>query len=170
MAMKPDKAHTLRRVIHGFTRVVYLIFGGGSLLGLTFFIVADVGLRGLFNSPIPGSYEVVMFMMITLVFSALSYTATMDGHVIVELVVSRVPKRVQRFLNGVSNLLTAGLFALIAQQNIVRAKALRLEGLTSSILHVPVYPFYLFTAFGCALLSLVLLLNVFDSLMSGGKE
>jgi TRAP-type C4-dicarboxylate transport system permease small subunit len=170
MTMNVDKDHTLRRIIHGFTRVVYLIFGGGSMLGLTFFIVADVGLRDLFNSPIPGSYEVVMFMMVILVFSALSYTATKDGHVTVDLVVAQLPKGAQRFIKVIANLLSGALFALIAQQNIVRAKALRLEALTSSILHVPVYPFYLFTAFGCALLSLVLLLNVFDSLVLGGKE
>jgi TRAP-type C4-dicarboxylate transport system permease small subunit len=104
------------------------------------------------------------------VFSALSYTATEDGHVTVDLVVSKLPKGVQRFLKLLTSLLSAGLFALIAEQNIVRAKALRLEGLISQILYIPVYPFYLFVAFGSALLSLVLVLSVLDVLLPERKE
>jgi TRAP-type C4-dicarboxylate transport system permease small subunit len=139
------------------------------MLGLVFLIVTDVGLRYLFNRPIMSTHELVMFTMAIVVFSALGYTASVDGHVRIDLVVSQLPKGTQRFFRGVTSLLSAGLFALIAQQNLVRVKTLRLEGLTSSILHVPVYPFYLFAAFGCALLSLVLLLDVLDSLMPRGE-
>ncbi len=140
------------------------------MLGLMFLIVMDVCLRYLFNRPIMSTHELVMFMMAIVVFSALSYTETVDGHVKIDLVFSRLPKRAQTVLSGVICCISSGLFALMAQQNIVRTKALRLEGLTSSILHVPVYPFYLFAAFGFALLSLVLLVNGLDSLMSRGKE
>jgi len=163
-------AHDLRRIIHGFSRVVYIIGGAGGMLGLTFVIVADVGLRYLFNRPIVSTHELVMFLMAIVVFSALSYTETVDGHVRIDLVVSRMPQRAQGALRGVTSILSLGLFALIAQQNIVRARGLWLEGLTSSILHVPVYPFYLFVAFGCALLCLVLLIDVVVSLIPRGKE
>jgi TRAP-type C4-dicarboxylate transport system permease small subunit len=167
--MKLGKDHALRRIIYGFSRAVYIICGAGGMLGLMFLIVADVGLRYLFDHPIVSSYELIMFMMVIVVFSALSYTATEDGHVTVDLVVARLPKGAQRFVKVVTTLLSGALFALIAQQNIVRAEALRVEGLISQILHIPVYPFYLFTAFGCGLLSLVLLLNVLDFLLAEKK-
>ncbi|MCK5554262.1 MAG: TRAP transporter small permease [Deltaproteobacteria bacterium] len=165
MTMTLGKVHGLRRMIHRFSRVVYIVGGAGCMLGLMFLIVTDVGLRYLFNRPIVSSHELVMFMMAIMVFSALGYTASVDGHVKIDLVVSRLPKGTQRFFRGVTSLLSGALYAAIAQQNIVRVKTLRLEGLTSSILHLPVYPFYLFAAFGCALLSLVLLLDVLDSLI-----
>jgi TRAP-type C4-dicarboxylate transport system permease small subunit len=168
--MTLGNAHDLRRIIHGFSRVVYIIGGAGGMLGLAFLIVTDVGLRYLFNRPIVSTHELVMFLMAVVVFSALSYTETLDGHVRIDLVVSRLPRRAQGALRGVTSILSLGLFALIAQQNIVRAKALRLEGLTSSTLHMPVYPFYLFAAFGCALLCLVLLIDVVVSLIPRGKE
>ncbi len=168
--MTLDNAHYLRRKIHGFSRAVYIIGGAGGMIGLTFLIVADVCLRYLFNHPIVSSNELVMFMMAIVVFSALSYTETLDGHVRIDLVISRLPRRAQGALRGVTSILSLGLFALIAQQNIVRAKALRIEGLTSPILHVPVYPFYLFVAFGCALLCLVLLVNMVASLMPEDEE
>jgi TRAP-type C4-dicarboxylate transport system permease small subunit len=163
-------AHTLRRKIHGFSRLVYTIGGAGGMIGLTFLIVADVCLRYLFNHPIVSSNELVMFMMAIVVFSALSYTETLDGHVRIDLVISSLPRRVQGALRGLTSILSLVLFALIAQQNIVRAKSLRIEGLTSPILHVPVYPFYLFVAFGCALLCLVLLVNIVASLMPTDEE
>ena len=168
--MTLGNAHALRRIIHGFSRVVYIIGGAGGMLGLTFLIVADVCMRYLFSRPIVSTHELVMFLMAVVVFSALSYTETVDGHVRIDLVVSRLPQRAQGALRFVASILSSALFALIAQQNFVRAKALRLEGLTSSILHVPVYPFYLFAAFGCALLCLVLLVDVLDSLIPKGKE
>ena len=168
--MTQGKDYPLKRIIHGFSKVIYVICGAGCMLGLMFLIVTDVGLRYLLNRPIVSSYELIMFMMVIVVFSALSYTATEDGHVTVDLIVSRLPKGVQRFLKFLTSLLSAGLFALVAQQSFVRAKALRLEGLISQILHIPVYPFYLFVAFGSALLSLVLILSVLDVLLPERKE
>jgi len=140
------------------------------MVALMFLIVADVCLRYLFNRPIASSNELVMFLMAVVVFSALSYTETVDGHVIIDLVVSRLPRRAKTALRAITSIISLALFALIAQQNIVRAKALQAEGLTSSILHVPVYPFYLFAAFGCALLCVVLLIHVLVSLIPKGEE
>ena len=167
--MVQGKDYRLRRIVHGFSKAVYVMCGAGCMLGLMFLIVTDVGLRYLFNRPIMSSYELISFMIVIVVFSALGYTETVGGHVTVELVVQRLPKRVQRFLKFLTSLISAGLFALIAQQNMARASALRLEGLISQILHLPVYPFYLFAAFGSALLSLVLLLNVLDVLLPERK-
>jgi len=168
--MKSGYAHALRRIIHRCSRVVYIIGGAGGMVALMLLIVADVCLRYLFNSPIASSNELVMFLMAVVVFSALSYTETVDGHVIIDLVVSRLPRRAKTALRAITSIISLALFALIAQQNIVRAKALQAEGLTSSILHVPVYPFYLFAAFGCALLCVVLLIHVLVSLIPKGEE
>ena len=163
--MTLGKIRDLKRVVHTFCRAVYIIGGAGCMLGLVFLIVIDVGLRYLFNRPIASSHELVMFMMAIVVFTALSYCETRKGHVHIELIFSLLPKRLQKVMGGVTSILISGLFALIARQNVVRAIDLRLEGLTSAMLHVPVYPFYLMVAFGCALLSLVLLIDVLDSLL-----
>jgi TRAP-type C4-dicarboxylate transport system permease small subunit len=168
--MKSGYAHALRRIIHRCSRVVYIIGGAGGMVALMFLIVADVCLRYLFNRPIASSNELVMFLMAVVVFSALSYTETANGHVIIDLVVSRFSSGVKTVVRGVMSILSLALFALIAQQNIVRAKALQIEGLRSPILHVPVYPFYLFVAFGCALLCVVLLIHLLVSLIPKGEE
>jgi len=133
-------------------------------------ITADIVLRFLFNHPIMSSHELVMFMMGISVFTTLSYTATQKGHVRIDLLISRFPERTQKILDNIMLILSAGLFALISQQTIVRATALHAEGLTSSILHIPVYPFYLFAAFGFGLLCLVVLVSIVASLMPTDEE
>lgn len=168
--MTLGRVRDLKRGVHTFCRVVYIIGGAGCMLGLVFLIVIDVGLRYLFNRPIASSYELVKFMMAIVVFTALSYCETRNGHVHIELVFSLLSKRLQKIMRGVTSILISGLFALIAQQNVVRAMDLRLEGLTSAMLHVPVYPFYFMVAFGCAMLSLVLLVDVLESLIVTKEE
>lgn len=166
----PTKLYALIRAIKRLTRWVYLLVGAGSLLAMIALITGDVILRFLFERPIMSSYEIVMFLMAIAVFTTLSYTETEKGHVTIELLVSRFPKKVQKILDLIMSVLSMCLFALITQQTIVRVRALEAEGLTTSILHIPVYPFYLFGAFGFALLTLVLLANIVESLMRTGEE
>ena len=170
MIKKPAKLYPWIRAIKSLSRWVYLLVGAGSMLVMIALITVDVILRFLFEHPIMSSYEIVMFLMGIAVFTTLSYTETEKGHVSIELLVSRFPKRVQKILDIAMSILSLGLFALITQQTIVRAKALAAEGLTSSILHVPVYPFYLFGAFGFALLCLVLLVNIVASFVRTDEE
>lgn len=168
--MAESRVDALKKAVHSFCRVVYIISGAGCMVGLVVLIVMDVSLRYIFNRPIASSFELVMFMMVIVVFTALSYSETQNGHVQIELLFLLLPKSLQKVIKSVNSILISGLFFLIAQQNIVRAKDLRIEGLRSAILHVPVYPFYLMVAFGCAVLSLVLLVDVLNSLIATKEE
>lgn len=168
--MAESRVGALKKAVHSFCRVVYIISGAGCMVGLVVLIVMDVSLRYIFNRPIASSFELVMFMMVIVVFTALSYSETQNGHVQIELLFLLLPKSLQKVIKSVNSILISGLFFLIAQQNIVRAKDLRIEGLRSAILHVPVYPFYLMVAFGCAVLSLVLLVDVLNSLIATKEE
>jgi TRAP-type C4-dicarboxylate transport system permease small subunit len=109
------------------------------------------------------SYELVMFLMAVVVFTAISYTQSEKSIVKIELVVSRLPKKAQASLEIVTSFLSLGLVLLIAWRNVIRSIELRHEQIISPILHVPVYPFYLVVAFGFVLLSLVLLADILES-------
>lgn len=168
--MAESRIDALKKAVHSFCRVVYIISGAGCMVALVILIVMDVSLRFLFNRPIASSFELVMFMMVFVVFTALSYSETQNGHVQIELLFLLLPKRFQKVIKAVNSIIIAGLFILIAQQNVIRARGLRTEGLRSAILHVPVYPFYLMVAFGCALLSLVILVDVLNSFIPTKEE
>lgn len=134
------------------------------MVGMVLLILYDVGMRNLFNRPLMSSYELVMFLMVVVVFTALSYTQSEKSIVKIELVVSQLPKKAQAFLEIITSFLSLGLVLLVAWRNVVRSIELRHEHLISPILHVPVYPFYLVVAFGLVLVSLVLFVEILESL------
>jgi TRAP-type C4-dicarboxylate transport system permease small subunit len=141
-----------------------LIGGGGGMVAMALLILYDVGMRNLFNRPMMSSYELVMFLMVVVVFTALSYTQSEGKAVNIELVISKLPKKAQAFLKIGTSFLSLGLIVLIVWRSIVRSVELSHEHVMSPILSVPVYPFYLVVAFGCVLVALVLFVEILESL------
>ncbi len=126
---------------------------------------ADVILR-LFSHPILGTYELVGFLGAVVISFALAYTSLEKGHIAVELLVDRLPKRLQAFINAVNGLISVVLFSLITWQSFVYAGDLRGSGEVSLTLQIPTYPFVYGISVGCGLLCLVLLT---DAIRSFGK-
>lgn len=127
-----------------------------------FVVAADVVLRYFFNNPITGSSEIVELMLVTVTFLAVAYTASEKGHITITMVTSRFPQRVQAILGIFTSLLSLGLVAMIAWFSVDRAIYLRESAHVSMVWSVPMYPFLLLVAFGCALFAIVLLANLLD--------
>jgi TRAP-type C4-dicarboxylate transport system permease small subunit len=119
---------------------------------------ADVILR-LFGHPILGTYEMIGFTGAVVISFALAYTSLEKGHIAVELLVDRLPKRLQVFINGLNSLIGAALFSLITWQSFLYAGDLRGSGEVSLTLQIPTYPFVYGISLGCGLLCLVLLVD-----------
>jgi len=156
-------AHLLGWVANPVSRV--LNSGGLIVLAvMVFFTASDVTLRYLFNRPILGSWELTELMLALLVFSTIAYTAVKKGHINVELVTSRLPPRAREIIESITLLLSTVLFALMAWQSAVQAVILLASGSRSEAYGVPHYPFFFVVAFGSGLLSLVLLVDLLNSL------
>jgi len=162
--MEENKVAAYRRCVRAIGRKFYSTAGVLSITGMVGLIVVDVVLRYVFNRPISSSHEIVMYLLTIVVFSAFSYATVEKSHVMVELVISRLPGRARLVIEIVVSFLGVGLFTLIAEQSVVRGIALRAENLTSSILHIPTYPFLFIIAFSSALVALTLLGDVMKSL------
>ncbi len=156
--------------IHRATRIVNPITwwvnseGVGILALMMFLTAADVTGRYVFNRPILGSYEISEHMMAILVAFTIAYCAVQRGHVNVDLVISRLPQRTRAILRTFTDLLSLGLFSLIAWQSLYQAKVQYFAGTTSPSLFFPVFPFIIITGLGFGLLSLVVLIQFFESL------
>ena len=128
-----------------------------ALLGLIALVALNIMARAVFNSPIAGTYEIGQFLMVVVVFMAISYTQARKGHIALEILVKRFPLKVQTILQSVT--LTVGiiLFALMSWRSVVYGLRL-LEGHeTSMVLKIPHGPFLFLVAFGCILFCLVLI-------------
>ena len=146
-----------------------LAVGGACLAGMALLTCANILLRIVWV-PIQGTYELMGYFGALVAALALAHTQLRRGHIAVDVLVVRMPRRVQRVLNGLNGLICMALFGLAARQLIVKALVLRASGEVTETLRIVYYPFALAVALGCFLLALVLLGEFLQTLKPGAGK
>jgi len=148
----------------------FLIAIGASTLALMMFLTAlDVGLRYIFKRPMAGAYELVGYMMAILVPFSIVYCAREKGHVAVDLIVERFPKKVQVCINIITTFIGLIFVSVISWQNVLYFFEIKASGLTSAVLLIPTYPFILPTAIAFAVFALVLVIHLLELFVEAGS-
>ena len=156
-------AKVFARVIQFASKVSHRI-GISILLAMMFLTAADVFGRYFLNRPIVGAYELQEYLMVCLVCLTLAYCAVEKGHVVVDILVSRFPQRVQAIIGAITTLLGVCLCSVITWQAVAYVQRMLGSGLVSPTLKIPRYPFTGVLVFGMALFCLVLLKDFFEFL------
>lgn len=144
--------HSLSRMAGYFATIVL-----GLMMLLT---VADVFLRYFFNSPITGATEMTEFMLVIVVFPALAWCAISGMHVKVDLLMDLFPLRIQRIVDLITLATTLFIFSIITWQSCLEAQFV---DTTTSLLLVPVAPFYWVLTAGLGLFCLVIAAMLIDN-------
>jgi TRAP-type C4-dicarboxylate transport system permease small subunit len=154
--------HLLEKALHPVIRTVN---GAGTVVlsAMVLLTVADVLMRLFLDRPIRGALEIVEFLMVIVVFSAIAYTGLLKGHIVIQILPSRLPERPRAILDSIADLISIGFCCLIIWQGIVQAQVTRLRNDISGVLSIPVSPFYYVVVLGMVLMGLVLLANLLDS-------
>ena len=126
--------------------------------------IIDVFLRKVFSQSILGTVEVTEFMMVALVFFALARTEVLNGHVKVDLVMSRFGERTQALVDMMTQFVCFLLFGVFTWSALVYSAKIRAAEEVSQDLWLPIYPFVYIVVAGCALLGFTLLINFFVAL------
>ena len=100
-------------------------------------ITVDVVLRYFFNRPIKGSYEVVEFMLVLLVYLGLAYTQTKKGHVSVTLFTAKLSLGQVSVIRSATYLLCLAIFGIISWRCALQAENLRASETASGVLFIP---------------------------------
>jgi TRAP-type C4-dicarboxylate transport system permease small subunit len=151
----------LERWVHSATKSISYIAGVAVMI-MMLLTCADVVLR-LFGHPIPGTYELIGFLGAILISFSMAYTSIERSHIAVEILVERLPRRVQSALEGIISLISCFLFGIITRQCQIYTLDLKQSGEISLTLGIPVYPVVAGIALGCGFLCLVLLFDVVKS-------
>lgn len=162
--MWPDYcAGMLKSAIYAVSRVVN---GAGVIcvMIMMLLMVVDVVLRRVFGQPITGSFELVQFLLVSMVYLGVAYTTVKRAHISIDLVTSYLSEKTVAYLESLTALLGLGLMGLITWRNLIRARELLEVHATSALLSLPLFPFYYLLALGCGLLCLVLLLQLIEAL------
>lgn len=144
--------------------------GSTVLMAMVLLTVTDITLRRFFNSPLPFSYELTEFLLVIVAYSFIAYTTSIDRHISVDTLTSRLPQTLRRKLRFFGDVLAIILFGLIAWQNILQGMNVYNLGTATAILDIPKYPFQYMVAFGSGLACLALLFIVVNSLIGGNNK
>jgi TRAP-type C4-dicarboxylate transport system permease small subunit len=146
---------------------VFFALGMMMLGAMMFLTAADVMLRYIFNNPVPGAYEMIEYMMAIVVPFGIAYCAYRRGHVTVDFLVARFPKKLRGIIGMITSFLTFALFVLITWQNLLYIKDQYDSRLTSAVLLIPVYPFIAVVTVATAVFCLILIRDMIDFFTKG---
>jgi TRAP-type transport system small permease protein len=134
--------------------------GSIALVCMMTLTTVDVAGRYLFNAPIIGVFEITEFLVLILIFSFIGYAQAGKAHVSVDLVVAQLPRYWQAIIDLFTHTVCLVLMGLITWMGVRRAFELMAVGGASPNLKVPVYPFVLFLALGCAVMCLQYVVDI----------
>jgi TRAP-type C4-dicarboxylate transport system permease small subunit len=148
-----------KNLIQGSTKVLSQV-GMFAILPMMFLTFADVTGRAIWSRPIPGSLELSSYILAVFVLLGIAYTHQVKGHVRVEMLLCKLPERVQAFLDIITSTLSLFIIGVLAVEGI---KAGMEEKAVSDMLRVPQWPFKSLVAVAGILLFMELVFDFIDN-------
>ena len=122
----------------------------------------DAGGRYLFNRPITGAYEFsTNYLMVLLVFTAMSYCYRQGSHIRVTFLADRLPEKIKLVTNYIVQIISVVISVLLVIAT-YRQALLMMEAHTtlSSLPFIPVGPAYFIVPVGLFFMSLAIVLDL----------
>ena len=140
-----------------------LVISGVFIMFNILIVVASVLYR-FSGVVIRGTYELIEITIGVSIMFALCYTTMMKGHIDVDILVTRLPRRIQKIIECLSSILSIGFWILIAWASLgVLLERLPI-GEISQELKIPLLPLRGLWIFSLILGCLILLLNIYETL------
>ena len=152
----------LKNCVDAVGKAVALV-GTGFLLLMMFMVVGEVFCRSFFNIPIPGAVEMSELALLIIVFFSASYTFTVGGHVSVEIVRNRLPRRIRTLATCFALVVSLVTFGMLVYGGVKFAWRLWELNQATIILGLPIAPFVFVIPGAVFILWLRLLVELFLS-------
>ena len=137
----------------------------GVILAVMLFVCAEVMLRYVFNSPIPAHLEIAELFVPVIVFLAIAYTQSQNGHVGMTLVVDNLPPKTKRFFEISAfavSMITYGILTYFSAKHAYRGWLY--DGVTMSPPYFPTWPAAMVVPLGMFLCTVRLYLQMLREL------
>ncbi|PLX40081.1 MAG: hypothetical protein C0608_10015 [Deltaproteobacteria bacterium] len=149
--------HSTSPAILFFERVeaIFCTLGAIALALMAAVLGCGIFSRYLFNSPLPGVYDVVQLLLVWVVFLSLSYTQREKRHIRVEIILRKMSERANHMMDALATALGFFLCGFMAWQSLEAAwsSTVNME-YWPGLLRVPIYPSKIALALGVVLLGL----------------
>jgi TRAP-type C4-dicarboxylate transport system permease small subunit len=138
---------------------------GAGMVAMLALIVADIIAAKAFKWPIPGGIELVGFLGVVVIAFSIAHTQVLHGHIEVEFLTGRLSQKAQKVIACITYLFGMVLFVVLAWTSFNYAHSLQVGGEVSMTQEIPFYPFIYGIAFCSISVFLVLLAQLFKTVV-----
>ena len=148
----------------------WLTTGGGVLaafgiFAITLMVTGDVTARFLAGAGTKWTLEFTGYLLVMVVFLGLAYTLRERSHIRILFLVDRLPKKVQAWMEVVTSFIFLGFCAFLCYLTWHLTLTSIILGTTSRTgVDVLVWPYQLFMPLGLALISILLIGNIYTQI------
>lgn len=146
-------------IVDRMTRIVALYCGGILLFVLMTVIIVDVTGRYVFNSPLHGSLDMSITLLVLIVASSIAYGGRTGAHVTADIFTTLVGPWVEWVTAIFIKFFAAAVTALWCWRLFVTGRTAARLGETTLLLNIPFEPIYHALAVGIGLYAVVLLVE-----------
>ncbi len=156
-------------LITALTAILHIV-AAFALVSMMMVIVANIIGRIFFRSPVAGTLEIVGFAGVVVAAIAVVFTERGHGNVFVDVVVTRLPPRLQRIFRSITYLLSFGAACILFWAVLLSAVEWYKTGEATLMLGIRHFPFGFIWAGGLFCLCVLLFKHFIGTLARrGGK-
>jgi TRAP-type C4-dicarboxylate transport system permease small subunit len=137
---------------------------------MTLIVVGNVISRGVFNTPIVGSYEIVELSKGITVFFAFSYAQKRKTYIHVVMVVRKLPRVLAHICFAIGALITSGVGALVSIGAFQYGVGLKASHSVTGVLLIPYEPFAYIEGVAWSIFTLILLFDCIKAFLAIGNS
>ena len=129
------------KIVDRVTFLMSLISYGG-VVAIMLLNVTDVLMTKLLIMPISGAYEITECLLLCTVMASFAYAQSKKAHINMTILVRVFPKALRFLVFGLMGLLSTGTASVVGYAAIMQALSAISKGTMTSVLGIPMYPFY----------------------------
>ncbi|MFC1914438.1 TRAP transporter small permease [Chloroflexota bacterium] len=153
----------LRFTGSGIRKTNYFLYLSGGVFIAYACVVTLIDVTGrYFRHPLPGAGEMSQLVLLAMVFLTIAHTQAEKGHVSIELLFTRLPRRGQEIVDLIMSLLGLIMAAVLAWSAVIYALNSKAGNVTTDMIKIPVYPFQLLMFIGGFCLFCQFILDLLD--------
>lgn len=144
---------------------------GLCALGMTLFITLDVFLRYAFSAPTIWANEVSSYLLLVMVFMGSAYALREKAHIRIDFIVVRLPRQVQDWLqvfSSITFLIFTGILCYFTWS--IFLDTVKFAETSRSLWDPPLAPWQVWLPLGLAIISLLLILNIYNEIKIARKK
>ena len=149
-------------IVNKITFVMSLVSYCG-VVAIMLLNVVDVVMSKTHNKSITGAYEITEVLLLCTIMASFAYGQTKKMHINITIFIKYLPGAIKFLIFGIMGFLSAGTAAVLGYAAILQAQSAITKGAVTSVLMIPMYPFYYVEAIAMFIFAIALL---YDALLA----